>query len=87
MNKEERAFHYLLDDYIQIPKMWEDYQIIKNAIEEHKQLKHNWNELKEWLSDKLYILNGILDLDAFEEQRLIDYRNVMNKVEEIESKE
>lgn len=48
--------------------------------------ENNWNELKDWLSDNLYILNEILDLDAFEEQRLMDYRNVMNKIKEIESR-
>ena len=44
MNKEEQAFHYLLDEYMQIPKQWEDYQIIKNAIKKNKQLQNNCNE-------------------------------------------
>ena len=53
MNKEEQAFYFLLDDYMQIPKTWEDYQIIKNAIAENKQLKDNWNKLKEWLEEEI----------------------------------
>lgn len=49
MNKEEQAFHCLLDEYMQIPKQWEDYKIIENAIKENKQLKDNWNKLKEYI--------------------------------------
>lgn len=44
MNKEEQAFHFLLDEYMQIPSHWEDYQIIKNAIEENQQLKKQYCE-------------------------------------------
>ena len=67
MNKEEKAFHYLLEDYMRIPKTWEDYQIIKNAIAENKQLKDNWNKLKEYCKNNYYGTTTIGILDKMQE--------------------
>lgn len=49
MNKEEQAFHYLVDEYMQIPKEWEDYKIIKNAIQENKELHNKIDKAIEYL--------------------------------------
>ena len=80
MNKEEQAFYFLLDDYMQIPKTWEDYQIIKNAIAENKQLKDNWNKLKEWLEEEIQD-----SLNTWGEVYPRDtYKNVLEQMQEIE---
>ena len=79
MNKEEQAFYFLLDDYMQIPKTWEDYQIIKNAIAENKQLKDNWNKLKQWLEEEIQD-----SLNTWGEVYPRDtYKNVLEQMQEI----
>ena len=86
MNKEEQAFYFLLDDYMQIPKTWEDYQIIKNAIAENKQLKDNWNKLKEWLEEeilKLELYKDNMDIDEYLDKKFL-LKKVLEKLQEIE---
>ena len=86
MNKEEQAFYFLLDDYMQIPKTWEDYQIIKNAIAENKQLKDNWNKLKEWLEEEIKHLekSRYVSFNEYGENKLRISKEFLFKMQEIE---
>lgn len=82
MSEEEKAFHYLLNEYMQIPEKWEDYQIIKNAIKQNKQLKNNWNELKKWLEElqqEEFNINGFTGVCTE-----IRINCILNKMQELE---
>lgn len=95
MNEEEQAFHYLLDEYMQIPKQWEDYQIIKNAIKKNKQLQNNWNELKKSIEDVLKTTYekwgrncaNEFDLGCLEiKMTMNNYGEILSKMQELEGK-
>jgi len=90
MNKEEKAFHFLVDDYMNIPKVWEDYQIIKNAIEQNKQLKSILDEIREYINDdKIFdgsamVHNDLLQIldkakENTEKEEIIDNNTIINE--------
>ena len=56
----------------------------KNMDQQYEKLESNWNALKEILDNTLYKLNGILDRDLLEEQMLLDYVYIRNKIQELE---
>ncbi len=58
----------------------------KNMDQQYEKLESNWNTLKEILDNTLYKLNGILDRDLLEEQMLLDYSYIRNKIQELEGK-
>ncbi len=58
----------------------------KNMDQQYEKLESNWNALKEILDNTLYKLNGILDRDLLEEQMLLDYSYIRNKIQELEGK-
>lgn len=47
---------------------------------------NNWNELKDYINRFLYMLNGILDRDIYEQCQLDDFTQIIDKIKEIESK-
>ena len=46
---------------------------------------NNWNELKDYISRFLYMLNGILDRDIYEQCQLDDFTQIMDKIKELEN--
>lgn len=56
----------------------------KSMDQQYEKLDKAWNELKEIIDNTLYKLNGILDKDILEEQMLIDYSYIRNKIKELE---
>ena len=55
----------------------------KELKEENKRLNNIINELEEYLKSFLYMLNGILDRDIYEQCQLDDFTQIMDKLQEL----
>lgn len=64
-------------------------QILQNIekLQQELQRKDNIiNELKEYIGRFLYMLNGILDRDIYEQCQLDDFTQIMDKIKELEER-
>lgn len=50
MNKEELALHFI-QEYYNIPKKWEDYIVIKNALKKNIRIKQALNDIKTYIEE------------------------------------
>lgn len=64
----------------------EQSKTIKELQQELQRKDNNWNELKDYISRFLYMLNGILDRDVYEQCQLDDFTQIMDKIKELEEK-
>lgn len=58
----------------------EEYESLK---EENQRLNNVLNELEEYIKRFLYMLNGILDRDVYEQCQLDDFTMIMEKLNEL----
>lgn len=58
---------------------------IMNIQQELQKKDNNWNELKDYINRFLYMLNGILDRDIYEQCQLDDFTQIMDKIKDLEN--
>ena len=56
---------------------------LEDASKEIERLNNIINELEEYLKGFLYMLNGILDRDIYEQCQLDDFTQIMDKLQEL----
>lgn len=76
---DDEVTHY---DFYDVPK--QIVNIIKQLEQENNQLKEQRQELRSWLEDKVFNLNSIFDRDIYEEQMMLDFSNILIKLNELE---
>lgn len=84
MNKEEILNTFLLANIPEIITQ-EEFDDVKKAIfemlKENKQLKYNWNKLKEYCKENLYFYSGLQNEDLEEDTSI---QNILEKMQELE---
>ena len=75
---QEETINKLEDE---VNKQAKAIQIYEKELKKHD---NNWNELKDYINRFLYMLNGILDRDIYEQCQLDDFTQIMDKMEELE---
>lgn len=58
---------------------------IENLQQELQRKDNIINELKDYISRFIYMLNGILDRDIYEQCQLDDFTQIMDKIKELEN--
>ena len=57
---------------------------INELQQENNQLKEQKKEFRSWLEERIFYLNSIFDRDIYEEQMMLDFSNILIKLNELE---
>lgn len=63
-------------------ELYKDNHIYKNYEVERKDIVIK--ELRSWLEERVFYLNSVFDRDIYEEQMMLDFSNILIKLNELE---
>jgi hypothetical protein len=79
-DKKKRNLTFNDDDYYSNILI----EYIEQLRQENNQLKEQKKELRSWLEERVFYLNSVFDRDIYEEQMMLDFSNILIKLNELE---
>ena len=72
------------EDSVYAIKYASQQMLIDKLQQENNQLKEQKKELRSWLEERVFYLNSVFDRDIYEEQMMLDFSNILIKLNELE---